>query len=131
MTHVIDTCAFLDLLAGRWENASAKKVLKSAEAPVLLSVSAWEIARKVRIGKLKLPCSQAGLHDFLMESSRHFELRWVDLSTEICHASELLPPLHDDPFDRMILALASLHAVPVFTSDAGFEAYPVQIIRHR
>ena len=41
----------------------------------------------------------------------------------------VLPAHHEDPFDRMILALASQWKVPVFTTDRRFEKYPVEVIR--
>ncbi|MCC5806853.1 MAG: type II toxin-antitoxin system VapC family toxin [Opitutales bacterium] len=131
ITHVLDTCALLDLAAGRWTDRKARRELKHAEQPVVLSVTVWEIARKLRVGKLELPCRQEGVGAFVEAVCERHRIFLCPLEAEICNAAELLPPLHEDPFDRMILALAGQNAVPVFTTDRRFEAYPVRVIRQR
>ncbi len=65
ITHVLDTCALLDLAAGRWTNRAARRELKSAVRPVILCVTVWECARKLRLGKLELPCQQEGVGEFV------------------------------------------------------------------
>lgn len=130
-SHVLDTCALLDLAAGRWTDATARAALQEAEHPVVLSVSVWEIARKLRLGKLALPCDQRGLLDFVRAVCKRHLLHLVPLTAEICHEAELLPPRHEDPFDRMILAAAISAQAPIFTTDPKFADYAASIIRYR
>ena len=40
-----------------------------------------------------------------------------------------LPPMHRDPFDRMIVAQALVEGVPVLTADAALADYDVEVIR--
>lgn len=129
ITHVLDTCAFLDLTSERWSNPEARQELEQADKPVLLSVSIWEICRKARLGKLHLPCELSDAYAFLLRVCQHHQLEIVSLDGEICHRAELLEPHHEDPFDRMIVALAAKWDVPVFTTDRRFELYPVRVIR--
>jgi PIN domain nuclease of toxin-antitoxin system len=131
MTTLLDTCALLDLAAGRWKNEAAKEVLRESPDATVLSVSVWEIARKFRLGKLTLPCDQKGILEFVRAVCRRYDLRLVSLSPEICQEAELLPPHHEDPFDRMIIAAARLARADLFTSDPQFSVYPVRIIAHR
>jgi PIN domain nuclease of toxin-antitoxin system len=131
ISHVLDTCALLDLAAGRWTDRKARLELRSAEGPVALSVSVWEIARKLRVGKLKLPCDQAGVFDFVEAVCRRYEIAIIPLDAEVCCAAELLPPVHEDPFDRMVVALAVRSNCPVFTTDVRFPKYPVRVLAHR
>lgn len=129
ISHVLDTCALLDLATGRWTSTSAKEAVRTAVAPVLLSVSVWEISRKLRLGKLRLPCELGDVLRLITEICDYHRIGIAPVTASICHAAEMLPPHHEDPFDRMILAMAERHAVPVFTTDRRFQAYPVQVIR--
>jgi PIN domain nuclease of toxin-antitoxin system len=131
ISHVLDTCALLDLAAGRWTDAAARRALQAAEAPAVLCVSVWEIARKLRLGKLALPCDQGGVLEFVEAVCARHSLALVPLSPATCHEAELLPPHHEDPFDRMILALAISARAPVFTTDPKFAAYSAHVIAHR
>lgn len=131
MSHVLDTCAFLDLVSGRWTRRAAQRELEHATDPVLLSVSVWEMARKARVGRLKLPCDQPEILEFVHAVCERYQIRLVSLDARICHLSELLSAVHEDPFDRMIIALAVNEGCPVFTTDERFAAYPVRIISQR
>lgn len=129
ITHVLDTCALLDLAAWRWSELEARCELKTARRPVVLAGSVWEIARKLRVGKLTLPCSQDGVLDFVEQVCARYRLFLVALTADVCHAAELLPPHHEDLFDRMILALAIKDSATVFTADRRFEQYPIRVHR--
>lgn len=128
ISHVLDTCALLDLAAGRWTDRVARRELTAARRPVVLSVAVWEIARKFRIGKLQLPCGQAEVLDFVREICLRHQIVLEPLTPDICHQAELLPPHHEDPFDRMTIALAFHAQCPVFTTDRRFRDYPVRVL---
>jgi PIN domain nuclease of toxin-antitoxin system len=121
----------LDLASGRWTDTAAREALVAATDPVILSVSVWELARKLRIGKIKLPCPQSGVAEFVEKIATRHKLRVAPLDAETCGNAEMLPPHHEDPFDRMIIALAVRAGCPVFTTDRRFDAYPVKVIRQR
>jgi PIN domain nuclease of toxin-antitoxin system len=40
-----------------------------------------------------------------------------------------LPPLHRDPFDRMLISQALRHDLTIITVDAAIEMYNVQLMR--
>lgn len=129
ISHVLDTCALLDLTTERWTRKAARLELAEADRPAILSVTVWEISRKFRVGKLKLPCELSGVYDFVLNVCQHHQIEIQLLDGDICHRAELLPPHHEDPFDRMILAFAEKWKVPVFSTDQRFEDYPVKVIR--
>jgi PIN domain nuclease of toxin-antitoxin system len=124
----LDTCAVLDLASGRWTEVAAREALIAASYPVVLCVTVWEIARKLRLGKIAMPCDVGGVLEFVRAMCRRHKLDLLPLSAEICQAAELLPAHHEDPFDRMILALAIGEGAPVFTTDRRFLDYPVRVI---
>lgn len=130
-SHVLDTCALLDLAAGRWNRPEAQVALQRATCPVVLSLSVWEIARKLRIGKLDLPCEQRGVLDFVREVCSRYSIHLIPIGPEICHEAELLPPHHEDPFDRMIIAAARMARSPIFTTDPKFSRYFVEVLPQR
>jgi len=131
ISHVLDTCALLDLAAGRWTARAAREELQEATAPIVLSVTVWEIARKLRLGKLALPCDQRDVLTFVRAVCKRYRLELAPLTAEVCHEAELLPSHHEDPFDRMIIALALSSHAPVFTTDPKFASYSPRVIRHR
>ena len=131
ISHVLDTCAVLDLAAGRWRRPAAQAALDRAAYPVVLSLSVWEIARKLRLRKLELRCEQNGVLDFVQDLCGRYDLHVVPVGPEICQEAELLPPPHEDPLDRMIIAAARLARAPIFTTDPKFARYFVEVLPQR
>jgi len=52
----------------------------------------------------------------------------LPLTVDICIAGAELPPLHDDPCDRFIIAAAKLNDLTVVTADRRFGQYGVRTI---
>jgi len=84
-------------------------------------VSAWEVAITVAGGKLRL--AEPPVRWFL-GLNEHYDLREVPLDAGLACAAAALPPLHRDPFDRVIVALAQAHGLTVLTSDQNIRKYP-------
>ena len=89
-------------------------------APVFVSpVTLWEITRKVNIGKLARPVPPkfAGSFADFVRSRRYGVLsrEWDEAE----HAN-LLPPHHNDPMDRMLVATALRRNLTIITSDRQF-----------
>jgi PIN domain nuclease of toxin-antitoxin system len=88
---------------------------------VVSAASAWEIAIKQALGKLDAP------DDFARAcESSGFEL----LNVDFAHASAAgaLPAIHNDPFDRMLVAQAELEALTLMTRDRRLGAYSVHVV---
>ena len=99
--------------------AEARAAIAGGDAYVAVSAaSAWEIAIKQRLGKLRAP------DDLAAQLARH---RFVPLAVTVPHAlrAGALPLLHDDPFDRMLVAQAELEGLTVVTRDAAIGRYGV------
>jgi PIN domain nuclease of toxin-antitoxin system len=91
---------------------------------ILISpASYWEIAIKVRLGKVNL---NASYDDFMQRgiAGNDFEI----LPIEPRHTSLLttLPLHHRDPFDRLLIVQAMIEAIPIVSIDATFDSYGVQ-----
>jgi PIN domain nuclease of toxin-antitoxin system len=119
MNVLLDTCALLALADGELPRAAAAALRKAPEALVSV-VSPWEVAIKVAAGKLRL--GEPPVRWFLGLAER-YELRELPLDAVIGCAAAGLAPLHRDPFDRVIVALAQAHGLTVLTSDQNIQAY--------
>jgi PIN domain nuclease of toxin-antitoxin system len=117
---LLDTCALLALAQGNLRRQSSAALERAPEAHVS-SVSAWEVAIKVAVGKLRLRESALEWFHGLCE---RYQLRELPLDARVACAAAALPPLHRDPFDRVLVALARAHTLTVLTSDDDIARYP-------
>jgi PIN domain nuclease of toxin-antitoxin system len=103
---------------------TARKIIAETKNTILVSAaSAWEIAIKVRLGKL--PTAANLVSDFCGQVEREgFHLLLI--SAEHGIRGGLLPGPHKDPFDRMLIAQAQAENLPVITNEKVFEAYGVR-----
>ena len=84
-------------------------------------ISAWEIAVKARKGKLHFSVDPL---IWLRRAERAPGTRSLPLDREILLTSTMLPgEMHGDPADRMLIAAAKLHNLPLVTADASIVAY--------
>jgi PIN domain nuclease of toxin-antitoxin system len=107
----------------------ARAVIETEAAAVHVSAaSAWELAIKSRIGKLRI---RDPLHQWLpaaIESSG-----FLTLDVTLLHAVHVgsLPDHHADLFDRLLIAQAVLHDLILVTADTAFDAYDVRVLDAR
>jgi len=105
---------------------AARKIIAREGNEVLVSAaSAWEIATKVRLGKLPTGVDLA--RDFVACLNRQ---RFGQLPVSVEHAARagLLEGKHRDPFDRMLIAQAQAEAVPLVSNDTALDGYGVKRI---
>ena len=121
---ILDTCALLWLAAGdkKLSRAAVEKINESP-AVYVSAISGFEIAVKVAKGKLKLPLRPK---DWFGRVIEHHDLTVLPLTLDICIAGVELPPLHDDPCDRFIIATAKVNNLTVVTADGRFGRYGVR-----
>jgi PIN domain nuclease of toxin-antitoxin system len=104
--------------------ASARKLIANKNNDVLVSAaSAWEIATKVRLGKLPIALDLA--HDFTAYLARE-RFETVAVSAEHGIRAGLLPGPHKDPFDRMLIAQALADNIAIVSNDVVFDGYGVK-----
>ena len=119
MNVLLDTCALLALARGVLPERAAGALRSAPEAGVSV-VSAWEVAIKAAGGKLRL--REPAVQWFLGLVER-YDLRELSLDARVACAAAALPPVHRDPFDRIIVALAQAHSLTVLTSDEHISKY--------
>jgi PIN domain nuclease of toxin-antitoxin system len=91
----------------------------------LSQVSFLEIQIKHSLGKLELPKTpEQVLPELLEQSGLHFE----PLSNEAIFMLAKLPPIHRDPFDRLLIGAALVKGWEVATVDPVFDRYPIRTV---
>lgn len=123
MNYLLDTHVFLWVIgdATRLNPKVAAEIQNTRNAVFVSAVSSVEIAIKSGLGKLEAPDDledEIGLRGF-----NHLPLQYR-------HGSGLraLPPHHQDPFDRMLIAQAIQEKLTIITHDRKFSNYSVEIL---
>ena len=127
MRVLLDTHALLWWLSDDTAlTRSARKTIADTKNTLIVSAaSAWEIATKVRLGRL--PSANDLAADFSGHLDRDgFEL--LGISAEHGIRAGLLPGPHKDPFDRMLIAQAQAENMPIISNETLFETYGVRRI---
>ena len=104
----------------------AKEVIADGQNEVFLSAaSVWEIIIKTAKGKLILPETQG---QYI--TSRMSLYRFRPLPIQISHTLRVyeLPPHHNDPFDRMLIAQSQSESMPLVTKDENIQRYELETI---
>jgi PIN domain nuclease of toxin-antitoxin system len=127
MRFLLDTHTLLwAFTASSSLSTRARRLLEDGSNEILVSaVSAWEIATKVRLGKL--PTGEELISDF----SFYLKQLGVEaLPISMAHALRAgrLPGEHRDPFDRMLIAQSQAEDIPILSNDRIFDEYHVQRI---
>lgn len=104
--------------------ASARSLIaRGKNAVVVSAASAWEIATKVRLGKLPIAADLvADLERVLVQEG--FETLAISINHSV--RAGLLPGPHKDPFDRMLIAQSQAEGVPIVSNDEALDGYGVR-----
>jgi len=85
---------------------------------MISAVSVWESAIKSALGKLRVP-------DDLPERLDDFAFERLAITDVHAWAVRALPPVHSDPFDRLLAAQALCERATIVSADAIFDRYGV------
>lgn len=86
------------------------------------SISLWEMAIKSSIGKLNMPNN-------ILDLLRSEGFKILPLSAEEGLYVTNLPNLHQDPFDRILIAQAKYNNFILITRDEKIQEYPVTTVQ--
>ena len=127
MRHLLDTHTFLWwLMDDHRLSPTARQIIAAPEHTILFSAaSAWELAIKVQLGRLRLPDD---LEAFIAAQLTANSFTVLPISVQHALHVRTLPALHRDPFDRLLVAQALLEDVPLLSADALVSQYPVRIV---
>lgn len=127
MRVLLDTQVWLWMLAApeRLSRSSHALVVSVDNELLLSAASAWEIAIKHGLGKVRLPEEPLG---YVARMMAHTGV--TPLPVYHRHALQVatLPLHHRDPFDRLLVAQAQLEALPILTADKLLRRYDIEVM---
>ncbi len=107
-------------------SANARSAIANSHRRVLVSTaSSWELAIKLKLGKLPLAT------DIVENLPRYLRKERFDIlpiGLEHTLAAGALPGPHRDPFDRMLIAQAQLEKLQLVSRDAVFADYAADVL---
>jgi PIN domain nuclease of toxin-antitoxin system len=127
MKLLLDTHVFI-WWAGEPAKLSPKalELLENADNFLTLSVaSIWEMQIKMQLGKLSLDMPLKKLIESQQQSN---DLQILAVKLHHVLALNNLPPYHNDPFDRLLIAQSSSENLTLISKDRKFSEYAVGII---
>ena len=127
MKLLLDTHVFLWYISADPQLPAAfRDAIREPSNEVFLSVaSVWEAVIKYALGKLPLPEAPA---EYLPRERQAHRIAALPIEEPALANLANLPPLHRDPFDRMLIAQAPQHGLRLVTVDDAVRAYPVPLL---
>ena len=102
--------------------AAAREAIIDGDNTIYVSaVSVWEISIKKALGKLDAP-------DTLLDEIERHRFTPLEITLEHSDRAGKLPPIHLDPFDRMLIAQAQAEQLTLVTRDADMQKYQVHCL---
>ena len=129
MRLLLDSCTFLWLI---WDEPELSQEIRAHIADphnevYLSSISVWEILLKHQAGRLALS-KPIDPERFYIEQREAHHIAPLPLTEEAVAQMIKLPPLHRDPFDRMLICQAIAYGLVVCTPDRAIQQYPVRTL---
>ena len=124
MKYLLDTNVWLLMVekTGPISPVIDRVIHSPANYPFGLSaISAWEVAKKVSLGKLSLSIP---VRDWLAQATRRPFIEILPINVAIALESTMLPgPFHKDPADQIIVATARVTNLTLLTTDNEIREY--------
>lgn len=122
MKVLLDTHTFI------WLDSAPEKLSKSAleycqneNNSLYLSVaSVWEMQIKNQLGKLNFKIPIAEMIHIQQQDN---DLKILDINLPHIYQLKILPPHHNDPFDRLLLSQSAIENMPLISADEKFKYY--------
>ncbi|MCL2088045.1 MAG: type II toxin-antitoxin system VapC family toxin [Oscillospiraceae bacterium] len=103
----------------------AVKAIYNPDNDVFISsISLWEIAIKINTGKLNL----AFAFDELLSEIKDNNFGVLQIKDEYLRKLSVLPYIHKDPFDRLLISTTLNENVTIITADENIQKYDVSWI---
>lgn len=126
MKYLLDTHVLLWLAA---DNPSLSKWVRETFQDekaefVLSAASVWEMAVKISLGKLTLPCK---LQEFVDDEVIGNQIALLPIKPVHTYQLEALPFIHRDPFDRLMICQARYEGLTLVSKDSILRKYEVDV----
>jgi PIN domain nuclease of toxin-antitoxin system len=110
---------------GKMSTSAREIVTDPANELFFSAVSIWEIAIKRALGRANFQADPGRMRLLLLANG----YRELTLTSDHGLAVLGLPPIHQDPFDRILIAQATTEGITLLTADSEIAKYPGPIRR--
>jgi PIN domain nuclease of toxin-antitoxin system len=113
-----------------WDDGSdelgvaARKMIQDAESVYVSAASEWELSIKAALSRISLRRS-------ILDATVAAGFQPLPISFEHAQAVRQLKPIHKDPFDRLLVAVAMVEGLAIVSSDPVLSKYPISVIDAR
>ena len=127
MNVLLDTHAFLwALLEPAKLSTKTRQLLEDETTNVVVSAaSAWEIATKIRLGKLSGAKRVVADYDWALQG---LQATQVAMTSEHALKAGSWAVIHRDPFDRMLAAQSALEKLALISCDPAMNQFGIEVI---
>jgi len=127
--YLLDTHAAIWFFTGdALLSKTADQIISEGVNRVYLSVtSAWELAIKISIGKLRFPGNSAGF----IQAVQDIDITIIPIKPDHFTALEKLPLLHRDPFDRLLIATVISEQMTFISAVKNIAQYDVPLVSNK
>jgi PIN domain nuclease of toxin-antitoxin system len=124
---LLDTHIFIWAIMGDPRLTQAQRELYTDKRNELFLsvVSVWEIVLKAGLGKLRMPVPAVS---FVARQLKQNRISLLAIHLSHLAALETLPPLHRDPFDRLLVAQAKAEGMTILSVDSKLPQYGVSVL---
>lgn len=105
---------------GKMPKAAREIITDPANELFFSAVSIWEIAIKRALGRSNFQADPQRMRHLLLANG----YRELPLTSDHGLAVLGLPPIHQDPFDRILIAQATTERMTLLTADSDIAQYP-------
>ena len=91
----------------------------------LSMASLWEATIKIASGKMRVPGQSV---DYLLQKIEETGVKLVPILPLHLQQLQVLPRLHGDPFDRIILCQSIVEQMPIISADTALRRYQTSIL---
>ncbi len=124
MKLLLDTHLVLWWMAGEVSRISEKALAALGSdgiEPIVSAVTVWEAAIKRGLGKLEAP-------DDLLPQLERAGVELLPITARHTDLVASLPLHHRDPFDRLLVAQATVEGLPLVSDDESLRRYDVEVV---
>jgi PIN domain nuclease of toxin-antitoxin system len=124
---LLDTHIFLWWISDnpKLYEAAGKTIADPNNELYLSAASTWEMVNKSKLGRLSLTETPEA---FIRKQLYFNNIKSLDITVEHTLAVSALPLIHNDPFDRLLIAQATLEGLVIITDDEWIRKYNITVL---
>lgn len=122
---LLDTCTLIWLTSQQTQMTPhvLGLIAQNPDKLFVSAVNAWEIGHKVNKGSLRLLTKDETVEDWFNKTITKHGLIELPITAQIAARSTVLPNIHRDPGDRLLIATAMIHRLTILTPDSAIRQY--------